>query len=329
MWRQLTPTTTAPTYAAKAAPRTTPAEAVRLFIRRSEGKGLSPRTVGFYRERLGIFLRWLETQRLPATEPGDVPAAAIREFLAQEKARTSAATARHGFVALSAFYNFCGREGMVKANPMRQVEKPKAPVRLIAPLSEDEIAALLAACGRGFAGARMKALLVLLVDTGLRASEVCGLRLCDLDLDEQAVKVAAAKGGRERIVPFGLAAKTALMDYLARRGELPGQGRVFVNCYGGDLTPRQLHKALADHAKRAGVRNLHPHRLRHTAAVMFLRNGGDAFTLQRMLGHADLTMTRRYCALADTDLRLAHRAASPGDRFLAAVKPTTGRRRLR
>jgi len=335
MWQQVTPATATPTHTPKAAPRSTQgqprptlAEAVRLFLKRSEAKGLSPRTVQFYRERLGVFLRWLDAERVQQAEPGDVSAAAIREFLAQEKQRTSAATAKHAHAALSAVFGFLHKEQALADNPMRDVEKPRTPKKQPSPLRADDVERMLGACGAGFLGARLRALLLVLVDTGLRLSEVCGLRLEDASLDEQALKVMG-KGSKERVVPFGEATRQALMDYLARRGELAAQDWLFVTVYGDPMRGRQVHQVLENCGKRAGVAGVHPHRLRHTFAVMFLQRGGHAFALMRALGHTSLEMTRRYVSLADTDLRETHRACSPGDRFLAAVKPTNGRKRLR
>jgi len=331
MWTQTTAAVATPSLqprAAKAAPRVPLTEAVRLFLKRSEAKGLSPRTVQFYRERLGVFLRWLEVQRLPAMEAQDVSPSAIREFLAHERKRTSPATAKHAYASLSAFYHFCEREEIVPANPMKQVEKPRTPARLVEPLTHEEARVMLAACGKGFLGARMKAMLLTLLDCGLRLSELCGLTLDDVSLDGQSLKVMG-KGARERLVPFGEASKRALKEYLAHRGELSGERALFVGVYGAPMQPRRVHKALEDCGKLAGVKGVHPHKFRHTFAVMYLRNGGDAFSLQRALGHSSLEMTKRYCALADADLAEKHRLASPGDKFLAAVQPTNGRRRLR
>jgi len=303
-------------------------EAIRRFLERGEARNLSPRTLQFYRERLGVFRAWLDAERLPTVAPHDLTASTIRNFLAHERERTSPATAKHAHAALSALFGFLVKEQAVPRNVMRDVEKPRTPRRIPSPLTADEVGRMLATCGKGFTGARLKALLLVMVDTGLRLSEVCGLRLEDVSLGEQTLKVMG-KAAKERVVPFGQATKTALLDYLARRGGSVAHGRLWLTVYGDPLPPRQVHKLLADCGKRAGVNGVHPHRMRHTFALLYLKRGGDAFTLQRALGHSSLEMTKRYCAVADTDLREAHRRASPGDLFTAQVKPTTGRRRTR
>jgi len=106
---------------------------------------------------------------------------------------------------------------------------------------------------------------------------------------------------------------------------------LFVTCYGEALSRHQAHRLLSDCGRRAGVTEARcsPHTFRHTCAVMFLRNGGDAFSLQKLPGHSSLDMTRRYAELAQADVVAKHRAASPGDRFLAAVQKGGGRKRLR
>ena len=117
---------------------------------------------------------------------------------------------------------------------------------------------------------------------------------------------------------------------MARRGELRGQRALFVTCYDDAMNRHQVHRLLRDCGEKAvltGVR-CSLHTFRHTCAVMYLRNGGDAFSLQKLLGHADLTMTRRYCELAQADVVEKHRAW-PGDKFLSSVRPTSGRKRLR
>jgi integrase/recombinase XerD len=139
------------------------------------------------------------------------------------------------------------------------------------------------------------------------------------------------KGSKERVVPFGEATRQALLAYVSKRGNIPGQRALFVGCYGDPLSRHGAHRLVSECGKRAGVSGprCSPHTFRHTCAVMFLRNGGDAFSLQKLLGHADLAMTRRYCELAQADVVAKHRACSPGDRFLGTVRGAQGRKRLR
>jgi len=299
-------------------------EEVARFLRHAEAKGLSPATVRFYQQRLDSFATRTGLTHLHALTPD-----LARSYLAQEREATSPATARHGWSALSAFCAFLLAEGVLDANPMEGVARPRIPVKVVKPLSEGEVEALLSqGSPRTFCGTRLRALVLLLVDCGLRASEVVGLNEGDVDWNEGTLTVMG-KGAKERTVPFGQATRAALLSYQTRRGELPGEKALFVAAYGTRLRRDDLHDIIRRAGEQAGLSGLHPHKLRHTCAVMFLRNGGDAFSLQKLLGHSSLDMTRRYAELAQSDVVAKHRAASPGDRFLSQVQKGGGRKRLR
>ena len=301
--------------------------AIEDFLRRAEAKGLSPRTLDFYSYRFEAFASWLEAQGFEGG-PEDLTPQLLRDFLNHERERTSPATARHSWSALSALCGFLLGEGTIAENPMLTVERPRVPQKLVRPLSEEEVARLLAQGNpRTFAGARLRALVLVLVDCGLRASELCGLNHDEVDWVEGTLKVMG-KGGKERIVPFGEATRQALFTYLARRGDVQERA-LFLSAYQERLTRHVLHHILSDAGEKAGVVGVHAHRLRHTAALMYLRNGGDALSLQRLLGHSSLDMVKRYVNLADGDLVVKHRQASPGDRFLSQVQKAGGRKRLR
>ena len=154
-----------------------------------------------------------------------------------------------------------------------------------------------------------------MLDTGLRLSEVAGLRRCDLRPDG-TVKVLG-KGARERIVPVGHVARQALVRHL--RQELPAgsDAPIFRSRRGGALGWRGIQQVFKRLKARAGIPGrCSPHLLRHTFAHSYLVNGGDVFSLQRMLGHTTLDMVKRYVALAEGDLVARHRAASPADRLM-------------
>ena len=312
----------------KPAPQEALQEAVDSFLRRGQARNLSASTLRFYRDRLGAFTRYLDSHGLRLA-PEQVTAQVVRDFLTAEAERVTAATASHSRAALSAFFRFLVSDEVIAYDPMTKVEKVRLPRRVIPTLSQEEIERMLATCSpRTFNGARLKAVILTLVDCGLRVSELCGLDLGDVAWEAQTLQVMG-KGSKERVVPFGEAARQALLCYLARRGEVAGQSALFLTCYGERLNRVEAHRLLRECGERAGVSGVHPHRFRHTCAVMFLRGGGDAFTLQKLLGHSSLDMTRRYCELSAADVVAKHRAASPGDRFLSQVRKAGGRKRLR
>lgn len=322
-------TAPAPRLRSGQAPQDPMASALSSFLARCSARGLAETSIEFYRFRLDGFLRYL-AEHAPEIGPAQVTASLVRDFLQAERERRSPATAKKARTCLCVFFEHLVREGLVAHNPVAKVERVKVPQKLVRPLTEEEVGRLLEAGNpRTFLGARLRALVLTLVDCGLRASEACGLDLEDADLNAGLLRVRQAKGGKEREVPFGEATRQALLAYLTRRGDLPGQAALFVTHTGDRLDRFDVAKSLRTAGEKAGVANVHAHRLRHSAATFFLRGGGNIFVLQRMLGHSSLTMVRRYAEVTQSDLVAQHRQASPGDRFLSAAKAGGGRRRLR
>jgi site-specific recombinase XerD len=157
---------------------------------------------------------------------------------------------------------------------------------------------------------RDRAIVILLVDTGIRASELCGLTLRDVDFKSHRISVMG-KGRKERHVPISPRCEQAVWRYLATREDKRPAAPVFATSSGNPLDRFSLHGLLELAGRRVGVGDVHPHRFRHTFAITFLRNGGNVFALQRILGHESSTMVNKYLAIAQTDLEAAHRDASP------------------
>jgi len=185
--------------------------------------------------------------------------------------------------------------------------------------SEADLRALLAQPdARTFTGLRDLTFMLLLLDTGIRLSEATGLQLDDVDFTGLTLKVMG-KGSKERLVGFSSAFAARLQTYLARRSSalrsvgLAACPWLFVNYYGGKVGSRVLQERLRLYGERAGLAHVRvsPHVFRYTHAVHFVRHGGSPFHLQKALGHSDLSMTRRYCELADTDFLSAQRELSP------------------
>jgi site-specific recombinase XerD len=304
-------------------------QALDSFYQRGRARNLSPSTQTFYRVRLEAFVRYLQGRGLELSLEQLAPSI-LRDFLAAERQRVSAATAQHSYVALRALCRFLVREEVLTENPIEKVEKVRVPRKVIQTFTPVQIEALLAQGGHEFNGARLRAIVLTLVDCGLRVSELCGLDHEHISWDERTLRVMG-KGRRERVVPFGEVTRDALFAYLSKRGKLPTQQAVFVTCYGDRLNRHEAHRILSAAGRRAGLTGVRcsPHTFRHTCALMYLRNGGDAFTLQKLLGHSTLEMTRRYCEISETDTVQKHRLASPGDRFRDAVKGAGRRTRLR
>jgi site-specific recombinase XerD len=301
--------------------------AIAAFYRRCEAKNLSSHTLDYYRYRFDALRRFLKRQEVDVA-PEDMTPALIRDFLADETERVSPLTAEHSFVTLRVFFRFLVDDGLLTGNPMQHVEKPKTRRKVIQTFGQEQLSAMLATAGNDFSGLRLQALLFTLADTGIRVSELCGITLNDIAWDTQTVRVVG-KGNKERIVPFGAATRRVLQAYLARRGDIAGVENLFVSVYGAPLDRFRVQKIIKECGEKAGIAGVQcsPHNFRRFFAVTFIRNGGDPFTVQKILGHTDLTMTRRYAELAQTDIIAKHRQFSPGD---ALPQPKNGgRKRLR
>ena len=158
---------------------------------------------------------------------------------------------------------------------------------------------------------RNRTIILLLLDTGVRASELCGLAIKDADLTNKRILVLG-KGNKERALPISPRTAKTLWRYLTtERKDEPVNAPLFLGSEGDPLNRNALLKLLIRLGAKAGVRDCHPHRFRHTFAVNFLRNGGNVFELQMALGHTTLQMVQTYLVLAQADLDAAHRKASP------------------
>jgi integrase/recombinase XerD len=263
------------------------------------------------------FLGWLRTDYKP------------RRF-GDDTSPVSEKTVRNFYIVLSSFWSWLVAEGLAEDNAVRRLPTPKAPLPVIEPFTKEEITGLIKACSwtrewrtrggkvtrsRRSTARRDEAIVLILLDTGLRASELCNLLRKDVDLNHGSVIVRKGKGGVGRIVYLGRRARRVLWRYLAEREEDDPDEFLFLTRRRRPLTPNQLLQRVKRLGQRAGVEGVHPHRFRHTFAIQYLRNGGDVFTLQRLLGHSSLAMVQRYLRLVRDDLKTTHRRASPADNW--------------
>ncbi|MDP7620289.1 MAG: tyrosine-type recombinase/integrase [Dehalococcoidia bacterium] len=291
--------------------------AVSQFVADCQLRGLSPRTLYFYRCTLGPFDRY--AMSLGCEETASVTEATVPAYLS-EKRLTVGASALNGIRdAIRRFFDWAIGEGYADINPAARIGKVRVPRKIVPTFTEAEVQALLDQPDtKTFIGLRDHLFMLLLLDTGIRLSEATGLDLDDIDLDARTIKVMG-KGMKERVVGFSTALAYHLQRYLAHRGTvLETVGRknrpyVFPNAFGARACGRTFQDRIKHHGARAGITRVRvsPHTFRHTFAVMFVRNGGSPFHLQRILGHADLAMSRRYCELADVDFITQHQELSP------------------
>jgi integrase/recombinase XerD len=277
-------------------------------------RGLSRNTLEAYRTdllQLGEFLA------ARGADPLTVSHAELSAFLTElALAGAAAATLQRKAACLRSFYRYLRREGLMEDDPTADLHGPRKTAKLPDVLTRDEIAALLASPdGHSPIALRDRAILELMYACGLRASEVTGLEVDDVDLREQMLR-ARGKGSKERVVPIGREAVGALRAYGEHgRPELVGiqnERHVFVNSRGGGLTRQGLYKIIKGHAEAAGLGGrVSPHTLRHTFATHVLSGGCDLRVLQEMLGHADVATTQVYTHLSGERLRDVYFDAHP------------------
>jgi integrase/recombinase XerD len=220
--------------------------------------------------------------------------------------------------SIRAAWNRWVSEGLVESSPFDKVKVPNAPKKVIPTFSPEQLITFFNAIDKDTAaGFRDYTLFLLYLDTACRLSEITNAHIDDLNMEGMTLRVVG-KGNRERIVPFGVAAKEALSKYIHDHRPQPSrqdQDFIFMTKNGDRLTNNRvlyIMKRYGAKARLTGVR-CSPHTIRHTACTLWIRNGGDIFTLQRITGHSSLEVLQGYVNLVQTDINLAHKKNSPVD----------------
>lgn len=298
---------------------------IRHFLKYCRSKNLSPNTIQWYEMRLNYMAGFLSGR---ASNVSQIKTSDLRDMVSQALSELAVTSVNNTLGAAKTFFRFLCDESYLDSNPAQRIEKVRAPHTLIHTFSQKQMDELLAAPGmRRFAGMRDSTIMLLLLDTALRISEAVNIRLEDIDWNHCTIRVMG-KGARERLVPFGRTVRNQLKDYLDRRGEADSD-YLFVNEFGNQISTRQVQDAITQYGRKCGIAGVRcsPHTFRHTAAVNWIRNGGDVFSLQRILGHSSLEMVRRYVALSTEDIEAAHRRYSPVDRMLGKSEDKRERRK--
>lgn len=315
-------------------------KAMELYLATLETEGKSPRYVDWLKTRLRYFSTYIEgaygsgfsLESLSVDDGREY----IRSLMERDKVYKTHPfhSERNGKLkiqyihglgrAVRSFSTWVYEEGYLDENVMQRLKLPKLPITYPEPLSEDEVQRVLAASlDNTRDGRRNFAIMMLFFDTGIRLSELVNLSLSKVDFAIGEMTIFG-KGSKERKVPIGTQAKKAIIEYISRERPEPANPQdedvLFLNADGYPITHTTVGKMFQRVKQITQLDKLHPHACRHTFSVRYLVNGGDAFSLQKILGHTSLEMTRKYVNLASGDVKDKHRRFSPMDNLDFRVK---------
>lgn len=296
--------------------------AAKMFFSSKQAEGVTARTFQTYKTELPRFFDFL-VDKMEVTQVEDITAFHIREFInhLQSLGTMKNITIHRYYRLIRAFMNFLEKEEILKNNPISKVKPPKVENKIPRTFTPLEIKKLLNAFnGDLFYDIRNKCIIALFFSTGIRRNELIELKLQDVNITSDILRVQKGKGMKERHIPIGRAMKRILTDYLKHRQEYladknPDCPYLFPSRTGQKMTPScltQLFRKLKRELKLQGER-ISCHTWRHTFAKNYLLNGGDIFSLQKILGHADLETTRVYLELNDQEVKTQFSRYNPLD----------------
>lgn len=266
------------------------------------------RTIMSYSDVLWQFLQFSHQHSVSTLE--QVTPAIINRYLLMKRPNVSLHTLLKHYAILHAFWNWCMSQELVDKDIFRKVEKPRPPVKTKPALTEEQVNAILKACeGRDWTRLRDKALVLFLMDTGARASEVHGVKVADVS---KSTIVLRGKGSKERMAFLSNPTRLAILKYLKACPFHPAPDQpLWWGKYGRPLTWHGILEVVEDIGKRAGISPLGCHVFRRTFATWSLRAGIDLHRLQLLMGHSDMRTTQHYLSTLEDDLREAHQKFSP------------------
>jgi len=283
-------------------------QAIDLFILDQQLRGNTDKTITGYRGFLNRFNKWMETVGI--STPEELSIKNIQEyqlFIKNKTAETGRGkkltnrTIQTYMRHIKCFLAFCNAEGFIKEPLHINIKLPKAERPVIEILSEDEITEILTTVKKTEQGTRNAAIIMLMLDCGLRLSEAASIKHSDINFTKGYITVMG-KGRKGRIIPVGVKTRRALLTYIHKRRRADAAGDdeyLFLNRTRRPITPASIVLMLRRLKKETGINRLHAHLLRHTFATNFLVHGiGDVYELSRLLGHSDLKITEMYLQLA-------------------------------
>jgi integrase/recombinase XerD len=301
-------------------------KAVEGFLLTLHAEGYSTSTIQIYKWGLSKF-----GEMVPENISGIRKEDLLKVFASARDSGLKPASLQNIWIPMRSFFEWTHKEFNLP-RPDTDIPCPKAEAPTISPFNDPEIRRLLSACNyteratslnrKAFrmkrpTADRDKAIILTLLDTGVRVSELARLIIQDINLESGEIQIRPFGSGlksKPRAVYIGKLSRSTLWRYLAGK-QLEQNDYLFTTTNGYPMNRTSIRQLLVRIGEKAEINNVYPHRFRHTFAIQYLRNGGDIFTLQRILGHSSLEMVKRYLAIAKADCETAHRKASPVDNW--------------
>lgn len=287
-------------------------ELITAFLLERKSRGLQPRSIDFYKMHLKYFSAWAGPH---VTQLDQLTPVLIRGYLLHLDESGHKPNYAHGFYrSIRAFFKWLEFEDLITAqdNPMRKVKAPKVPTEPLQPIPLDDIRAMIATCKGGeFTAERDKSIILTLLDTGARATELLSINATDCNFLTGDILIRRGKGAKPRTVFVGKVTRRALRAYAKlRKDDNPA---LFVTDEGGRLTYNGLRAIMTRRAQLAGIDPPALHGFRRTFTINMLRMGADIISISRLLGHNDMQQVLKYARQNADDLRDVHNKNSPGD----------------
>lgn len=310
-------------------------DAWNYFITAKIGEGIRQRTQDDYSGTWRYFNEWLATTGQAVKYVSEITPTMCREYIhycTTEAPRylkhkyikgdhgkgLSSATINMRIRALKVAFNFWKAENMVRINPMDNIKCQKVDVDKIESFTDEQIESLLNACDqRTYVGFRDYVFQICLLDTGMRMNELLSITPESIDVKTRSIHLGAEfnKNRRYRVIPLSPETMKLLYELIdENRSNFPSAKRIFLSCYGEEVRDTQMNKRLKHYGDTTGVGEeirSTAHTWRHTFARNFILNGGDPYSLMRILGHSSINMTRRYVQMTDIDIRVKHSEHTP------------------
>ncbi|MDP2965627.1 MAG: tyrosine-type recombinase/integrase [Pelolinea sp.] len=303
-------------------------KALQGLILSKIAEGKSPHTIKVYQYGIAKLARHLGNPEIQAITNKDIQ---FFFFHLRQETNLSENSLINVWRAIRVLFSWAEKE-LGTSRPDEDMPYPKAPIKLVIPFTDNEIRRLISACNFTSASYsnirkaftmkrptadRDKAIILTLLDTGVRVSELARLSMQDLNLETGEIQIRPFGSGlksKPRTVYIGKLSRSTLWRFLAGKHK-EFDDFIFTTHNDYQMNRTSIRQLLARIGEKAEILHVYPHRFRHTFAIQYLRNGGDIFTLQRILGHSSLEMVKRYLAIAKADCETAHRKASPVDNW--------------